>query len=347
MKRLFLFMFIPFMLFAFEFKVANYNVENLFDLKKDGNEYKEYIPNGKFGWNSEAYRVKLNNISKVLKDLNADIVALEEVENRNALKDLRAVLKIKGVNYPYMAIADSKKSTVKPALLSKFPIIKKREIVVGHSKGLRNILEVHLDIDGKELIVFVNHWKSKSTPESTRIRYAKALRKRLDQLKPDTDFIVTGDFNENYNEYLTIKKHRRLNDTRGITAINHILGTVLPDGEPVTEDIVKRVNSTKYLYNLWYELPPKWRWSHIFRREKGAIDNMILPHGMFDDKGISYVDNSFDRFRRDYFFKRGRIIRWQMANGGRGKHLKRGYSDHLPIYAIFRIGPFVDEKERY
>lgn len=345
--RKILLLLIPFMLFAFEFKVANYNVENLFDLKRDGNEYKEYIPNNRYGWDMKAYRVKLNNISQVLKDLNADIVALEEIENRNALKDLKAVLKIKGVNYPYFAIADSKNSTVKPALLSKFPIIKKREIVVGHSKGLRNILEVHLDIDGKELIVFVNHWKAKSSPESSRIKYAKALRKRIDKLRADQDFIIVGDFNENYNEYETIKRHRRLNDTHGVTAINHILGTILPDGKPVTEDIVKKINSTKYLYNLWYELPKKWRWSHIFKREKGAIDNMILPHAMFDNKSISYVDNSFDRFRRDYFFKRGRIFRWQMANRGKGRHLDRGYSDHLPIYAIFSTSPFVDKKERY
>jgi len=346
MRKFFLFLLIPFTLLAFEFKVANYNVENLFDLKKDGSEYKEYIPNT-HGWNASAYRVKLNNIARVLKDLNADIVALEEVESKTALKDLKAVLKMKGVNYPYLAIADGKKSTVKPALLSKFPIIKKREIVVGHSKGLRNILEVNLYIAGKTLIVFVNIWNANTTPESTRIKYAKALRERINKLKADEDFIVTGDFNENYDEYKTIKRERRLNDTHGITAINHILGTVLPNGKPVTEDVVKKINSTKYLYNLWYELPPKWRWSHLFGRKRGSIDNMILPHAMFDNKGISYVDNSFDRFRRDYFFKRGKIFRWQLSNRGKGVHLKRGFSDHLPIYALFKTGAFVDKEERY
>ncbi len=346
MKKYLLIFLLPILAFAFEFKVANYNVENLFDLSRDGHEYKEYVPGGRFGWNERTYRAKLNNLSRVIKDLNADIIALEEIENRRALRDLQKSLKLKGVNYPYFAIADSKDTTVKTALLSKFPIVKKREIRVGFSKGLRNILEAHIDVKGKRLIVFVNHWKSKGSPESSRIKYAKALRKRLDELSPDTDFIVTGDFNENYDEYKTIRRNRRLNDTNGITAINHILGTIV-NGKPVTEEFIKKIDSTKYLYNLWYELPPKWRWTHLFRGKKGSLDNMLLPHGMFDDKGISYVDNSFDRFRRDYFFKRGRIIRWEMQNRGRGRHTGRGYSDHIPIYAVFRIGPFIDEKERF
>ncbi len=347
MKKFLLFLLFPFLLFGFEFKVANYNVENLFDLKRDGGEYKEYIPNTpRFGWNREVYNIKLNNIARVIKDLNADIIALEEVENRSVLNDLRKVLKLKGVNYPYFAIADSKNTTVKTALLSKFPITKKNEIRVGFAKGLRNILEAHIDIKGNELIVFVNHWKSKSTPESTRIKYAKALRSRLDELKSDQDFIVTGDFNENYNEYETIKRERRLNNTHGITAINHILGTV-KENKAVTEDMIKKRDFVKYLYNLWYELPPKWRWTHRFRKQKGAIDNMILPHAMFDDKGISYIDNSFDRFRKSYFFKRGKIFRWQMAKRGKGRHIGRGFSDHLPIYARYKIGAFTDKKERY
>lgn len=32
------------------FKVASYNLENLFDLATDGTEYPEYIPNTGYGW---------------------------------------------------------------------------------------------------------------------------------------------------------------------------------------------------------------------------------------------------------------------------------------------------------
>ncbi len=37
----FLWLFLPLFLGAFEFKVATYNIENLFDARKEGNEYKE------------------------------------------------------------------------------------------------------------------------------------------------------------------------------------------------------------------------------------------------------------------------------------------------------------------
>ena len=40
-------LFIPLLLSALEFKVATYNVENLFDAQNDGNEYEEYKPNTK------------------------------------------------------------------------------------------------------------------------------------------------------------------------------------------------------------------------------------------------------------------------------------------------------------
>jgi len=46
------------------FKVASYNVENLFDTVEDGSEYKEYIPNNRHNWNKKTYKIKL----KILQD---------------------------------------------------------------------------------------------------------------------------------------------------------------------------------------------------------------------------------------------------------------------------------------
>ena len=36
-------------------KIATYNVENLFDLRYDGSEYLEYIPNSSWQWNPANY----------------------------------------------------------------------------------------------------------------------------------------------------------------------------------------------------------------------------------------------------------------------------------------------------
>lgn len=320
------------------FKLVSYNVENLFDLTKDGTEYTGYIPNTGYGWAKDIVDIKVTNIAKVIKDLKADVVALQEVESKKSLIFLRNRLRDFGVDYPYLEIADSRSTTVKCAVMSKIPIVKKEEIRVDNESA-RNILKVTLDIDGNPLILFINHWKSKVSSESWRIPYAKRLKEEIDKLKDDVDFILTGDFNSSYNEYETFRNSGRLNDTDGITGINHILRTV-KDSEMVNEKVLTKQASNEYLYNMWLEISKSRRWSHNFFGDKTSLDNLVVSKGLYDDKGISYVDNSFDKFDPAYLFKGNAIYRWQRAKSGRGKHLGRGYSDHLPVFAYFSTKPF-------
>ena len=78
------------------YSVAFYNLENLFDTIHDTgkNDY-EYLPDAAKGWNSEKYRSKLKNLSKVLGELSRDkvpagpaAIGVAEVENRRVLDDL-------------------------------------------------------------------------------------------------------------------------------------------------------------------------------------------------------------------------------------------------------------------
>lgn len=318
------------------FKIADYNVENLFDLTRSGTEYREYIPNTRYGWSKKTAGIKYTNIARVIKDLGADVVTLEEIESKEALISLRDSLRNLGVDYPYLAIADSRPTAVKCAVLSKFPIVKKKELPPDDEIA-RCILEITLDIQGRRLIVFVNHWKSKHGPESRRIVYAKRLRREIDKLKGNTDFILMGDFNSNYNEYKTFLNSRELNNTHGITGINHILGTI-KDNKIVNEETLIHQTSNKYLYNLWLEVSKDRRWSYIFSGDRETPDNIIVSKGLYDNKGISYVDNSFDKFAPHYLFRGNSIYSWQRTRSGR--HEGRGYSDHLPIFAYFSTEPF-------
>jgi len=320
------------------FKVASYNVENLFDLTVDGTEYPEYIPNTGYGWTKDIANIKYTNIAGVIKDMGADVVALQEVESKEALISLRNRLKDLGADYPYLEIADSRAAPVKCAVLSKFPIAVKEEIQVDNAMA-RNILKVTLDIAGNRVILFINHWKSKNGPESMRIAYAKTLKKEIDKLKKDADFILIGDLNANYDEYQTFRDSDKLNNTGGITGINHILRTI-KDSEMVNEKILTEQAENEYLYNLWLEVSETGRWSYIFSSKKESPDNIIVSRGLYDNKGISYSDNSFDKFQPDYLFKDGTVYRWQMTERGRGKHIGKGYSDHLPIFAYFSTEPF-------
>lgn len=314
-------------------KIATYNVENLFDLKYNGTEYKEYIPNTIWKWNKKTYRAKLKNISKVIVDLNPDIIALTEIESDIALKDLQKEISRQGLYYRYRAIANKKQTSVRNALLSKYPI-RKQELYISQSRGTRNILEAKVMIEGKPFYIYVNHWKAKSGPESKRIIYAKALKKRLDRLPKNTHYILMGDFNAHYEEHKTFIKKRKHNDTKGITGINHILQTVDSNNQLYTRKTIRPEGN----YNLWMEVPSTDRWSHIYKSKKEALDHIIVSASLLNAQS-HYVEGSFEKFKPSYLFTKSKkkLYRWQRSRTRPLHHTGKGYSDHLPISAKFYI----------
>jgi len=315
-----------------QLKVASYNVDNLFDLNEKGSEYKEYR-SSKSNWNKRNYKAKLKHISKVIKLIDADIIALEEVESLQALKDLRLTLKQNSLYYKYFAIASKKDTTVKVALLSKIPYIYAKSLRIGSSPRYRDILEVKFQTKQmkKPLYLFINHWKAKSGPESQRIVSARALRKRIEQLGYDKDIVLVGDFNSDYEEYKKFKRVRRLNDTGGKTGINHILKTTYQT-KPFSCSMQK---VKKSFYNLWYDVKPKERFSYIFRGKKEALDNILVSQSLLDCKKTHYKKGSMHSYKANFLFHGKRINRWQIRGKRNPKHTAKGYSDHLPVSAEF------------
>jgi len=339
MFRLFLLFFVPLYFFASEFKVASYNVENLFDAVKNGTEYEDYIP-GRHNWSEHMVDIKLTHLSEVICDLDADIVALQEIENEEILIRLQKRLKRVGCGYPHHSIVRKKKTTIRVALLSRYPIVNEKEIRVNYSSRDRDILEVTVKIEGEPLTLFVNHWKAKSRSgyESRRMNYARALAKRIDALPKEREYLIIGDLNSHYDEYRVLTK--RLNDTQGKTGINHTLKTI--KGEDLVSEEDMLADKEGHHFNLWLELAPAKRWSHKYYGHRGSIDHILLPQTLFDGKGIDYVNNSYGVFRAPYLFTReGWINGWDYSGS---KHKGRGYSDHLPIYATFSMRPYQPEK---
>ncbi|HHB95270.1 MAG TPA: endonuclease/exonuclease/phosphatase family protein, partial [Campylobacterales bacterium] len=290
-----------------------YNVENLFDMSYSGTEYEEYIPNA-HNWTKSILNKKLTNTSEVICDIDADIIGLQEVENRNALKLLQKSLKKYGCIYKYSAITHKPKSAIQIALLSKIPIQNSKDIIVTRAWGIRNILETKFIIDGKPIYIFVNHWNSKQSPDSKRIKSALALKKRLMSLPKNSEYILLGDFNANYNE----------------NNIFHTLNTI--------RECAMRPNIFAN-YNLWLEEPIYRRWSHNFYGNKQGLDAIFIPYSLLDGIGIDYINNSFKVLKKHYLFhKKGYILRWKYK---KGKHKGVGYSDHLPIYARFATKPYI------
>ncbi|GIU00743.1 hypothetical protein TSL6_12490 [Sulfurovum sp. TSL6] len=334
MRYLLLFL-LPLLLFSKPFKVATYNVENLFDAEYVGTEYDDYRK--KHNWTKRMVDIKINHVAEVICDLDAQILGLQEIENRNIFEQLKKRLSRVGCGYRYSAITSKKDAAIQVALLSRFPIRKQRELQVSYSPRVRNILEVEVDVNGESLWLFVNHWKSRAYHgvESKRLKYAKVLKKRLEALSESKPYIVLGDFNTDYDAHLSLEK--KINDTNGRTGLHHVVN-IAKDGRLVTEpDMLQNVSG--YHYTLWKELELEQRWNTKFYGKKGTADHIILPSTLFDKKGIEYVNNSFKVFRKAYLFtKRGYINRWQYK---KGKHRGKGYSDHLPLYAYFDTKPYV------
>lgn len=312
---------------AKEFVIASYNVENLFDLKKQGDEYKEFIPNTKSKWSNKAFEKKLLNLLKVIKGINSDIIALQEVENKSLIKLLRGKLP----EYKFISFSKYDNSSVGVGFLSKIKILANDTIKVKFGKKLyRPILESTFLFDNIKFKIFNNHWSSKKAPESYRIKYAKKLFDRIKKLPKDYDYILLGDFNSNYNEFKTIYKNKKLNDSFSITGINQVLNTTI-NKEFVNYEDILNFDKTVH-YNLWLDLPYDKRFSSKYKGTNQTPDNILLPKSLFDNKKISYVKNSFYVFKPKYLFKNGKIFRWNIKNG---VHQKSGFSDHLPIVAIF------------
>ena len=316
--------------------LGSYNVENLFDLKRDNSEYPGYVPGGRLGWNQPMASVKLEHMARVLDALDADILALQEVESLEALEMLNRRLELP---YPHLAVAGKKNTAVRCALLSRYPLAETATVPVP-GRGSRAILKARVRIDGAPLEVFVNHWKSKSAPESRRLPYARALAAEIEKLPPGADFVVAGDLNSNYNEFETLAGQPELNDTGGMTGINHILHTT-SDGRLVTERrLCQAGENARLLYNPWLELKKRRRWSVRYYGRPGSPDHLLLSSGLYDEKGLSYIDNSFDKFDPGLLFRGSAIYRWQRAQKGRGRHLGKGFSDHLPLFLWLAKKPF-------
>jgi hypothetical protein len=163
--------------------------------------------------------------------------------------------------------------------------------------------------------------------EKIRVQNAQVLRARLAELVEQNefiDFVLAGDFNSDYNQ----KQRYGFSPS----AINDVLKS---GGNEV--GFIKK--NGKEVYNLWYEIPNDQRGSDTYRGYWGTLMQLIVSKGMYDKRGVSYVDNSFERgdFGFNTYSSSGEPKRWSSTFSG------SGYSDHLPVSMRIRIS---DGKDR-
>ena len=212
------------LLFSSELKIATYNVENLFDDKISGSEYSDFKSNR---WNSAKYQQKLRKISRVLRELNADVVALNEIENENVIKELANLS-----GYKFYKFATLKGSPIGLGLLSRYRI-SDSEIYVVPDVKTRPILMSRVEFEGNIIEFFVAHFPAAKNPLKHRIAAANTMKKAV---KNSKNGVILGDLNSNYgykfllngldgwtNLWEFLPSYQRSSYKNGKSAIDHII----------------------------------------------------------------------------------------------------------------------------
>jgi len=302
-------------------KIGTWNIENLVErfhekYKSDrclveygvgrireSKEYKKLTPQ------------KLKRISEIIKKNNADVLALQEVDDLDQLKSFNRMY----LNslYPYVLLIEGNDPRyIDLGLLSKLPIgnVRTHQYLKYKPRGAkrerfifsRDLLEVDILSKEKKLLltIFVNHFKSKRemkgqkpSSASIRERQAQAVRDRIKEKFGNSNppYVIVGD----------------MNDT--------------PNSEPL-----------KPLFQLLVidvisSLPSSRRWTHYYKagKEHNQLDHIL-------------VSSTFkDRFRNVFIERRGMVSTTPglESNEKNNKIRKKGEeaSDHAAVFVELEL----------
>ncbi len=184
------------------FRVASYNVENLFDAIDDPDRKDEDTPPK----DVEAMR----KLAQTLKKADADVVALQEVENLQVLNQFLDE-NLPGL-YPYRALVEGNDSRgIDVAVVSKHPIQgiqshKDNRFPLPGGKGSttfrRDLLRADVQVGSYPFSVYTTHFKAQgggARADAVRLAEARETRRIVqEEMKawPGRRYVVTGDFND-------------------------------------------------------------------------------------------------------------------------------------------------------
>ncbi len=313
------------------FRIAFYNVENLFDtLNNPAINDEDFLPSGSLQWNAERYATKLQRIEQVVEALAFPLaLGLCEVENRAVVEDILKQPKLKTQNYGIVHFDSPDERGIDVAFLYKKDLLNVKTSLAHRitfpedPKDLtRDILEVTGTLrDGQKVAFFINHFPSRgggqAESEPKRIHTAKILRAKIDSiLKMDKNVLVTamGDFNDEPQN----------------VSMSQNLGAQDPS-------VVKSYDKKK-LYNLGFPIKKRKEGTHYYQKEWGLLDQMVVSGGWLLPRSRWYAAPEERILRADFLFFTDKKTNEKMPNRTyTGPKYRGGYSDHLPIYmTIYR-----------
>jgi endonuclease/exonuclease/phosphatase family metal-dependent hydrolase len=307
--------------------VANWNLENLFDIADDPEtDDQEFLPSSAKEWNQEKLTQKFKNLSKVIMTMKEnsgpDILGVEEVEHKALLDSLvQTYLSKEKYKVAYSESPDNR--GIDCGLIYNSQIMEVLEVSSLYIKlpdnyPTRTILCVTLSLYGHDtIVVYVNHWPSRrgglQESEDNRIAAAKVLRKSISEklkLNPDRKIVAVGDFNDE-------PENKSLYDGVYAKGDSCSSGKIVADSQ---------------LVNLAYNKSVKDEGSYLYQQTWNMLDQIIVSGGLYK----KYNCNSFEVFKPEFLLtKSGKFMGAAYPTYGGGNRYLGGYSDHLPVVADF------------
>ncbi len=246
-------------------KIATFNAENLFARYKFRENADPLNMEG-FTINDLAFDIYEETSKQItaaaVKATKADVLALQEVESLPVLDRFNSRY-LGGRGYKHRIVIDAfDPRMIDVAVLSKYPIVGVKTYRQERNKKnsaflfSRDCLQVTLDIDGKPLVMYVNHFKSmipkrsetKERRQEQVERVASIVKEQWEAKEYKGNFVVLGDF----NDYIE-------GDTSLTALINH-----------------------PGLVNVSERLPEDERWTHYWAggNESRQLDFILLSKSL-------------------------------------------------------------------
>ncbi len=305
--------------------IAFYNLENLFDLNDDQHTNdNDFLPTSVKKWTPKRYDKKLRKLGFAISNIGRKetgkhpaIVGLAEVENAKVIEDLIASKHLKDHHYDYVHYDSLDERGIDVALLydkNAFEVTNSETFTIyltdddGSPDYTRDILLVSGVLDGESVHIIVNHWSSRregeKETEHKRIASSHKVGEIITALRADNDdskIVVIGDFNDN------------------------------PSNKSV-EELVNTYN----LYNPMETLRSFSRGTTYYNRQWNLFDQILFSTNFFESSQNEFEFYKANIFDEDFLKLFDGKYKGSPFRTYVGKKYKGGYSDHFPVYAIFK-----------
>ncbi len=316
------------------FNIVFYNVENLFDTLNDPNiEDEEFLPNGKNKWSSDRYILKLKNTAKVLDSVSKgkfpDLVGFCEIENKAVLADLikQPGLRDQGYEIYHFDSPDGRGIDVGFILKSKSAKVLENKYISTELPEYkefktRNIQMLLLEVNGRKVAAYVNHWPSKRNNDKAapqRLEVAKILKRVMDSMAiayPNIGQVAMGDFNNDCNEQ----------------ALKEGLGAGAPEFEGAA------------YYDLMIPLSIQGKGSHYFDNKWSFLDHFVVSKNLTAKTGFTIFPLDFDVYKPDFVLQSDGKYKGQPFRTYAGTKYLGGFSDHMAIKLTLHIDAPIEIK---